>query len=120
MPASGRGGDCSQGRVRTEEDDRMLTEDELDLAAPPEVSVVRFTRKLAAQVADDWGIPFEEIYSSTRGKAAVVRARSLIMWKARQAGFSLLNIGHAFDRDHTSVRNAIRTIDKLMNKGSSE
>jgi chromosomal replication initiator protein len=52
---------------------------------------------------------------SRRRSAQVARPRQIAMWLARHiTPCSLPEIGHAFERDHTTVMHGIDRIDKLM------
>ena len=50
--------------------------------------------------------------------ARMIRARFEAMWCIRQTGrYSLPEIGRAFNRDHTTVLNAIRKVDSELSAG---
>lgn len=62
-------------------------------------------------VSEQTGIPAKRILSPRRD-AATCRARQIVMYEARQAGLSLMQIGDALGRDHTSVMHGIRAEKK--------
>ena len=59
------------------------------------------------EVALATGFTPRQIVSQDRTKA-IVHARHLAMFEAKEAGASLGEIGRAFGRDHTSVIHAVR------------
>lgn len=63
--------------------------------------------KIVAEVAEATGITPRQIYSTSR-KAHVARARQIVMYEARKRGLSLAQIGHAMNRDHTTVMHGVR------------
>ena len=57
---------------------------------------------------------------STRRDRSIARPRQIAMYLAKVLTTqSLPDIGHAFDRDHTTIMHAIRTIDDLIKKDST-
>ena len=63
--------------------------------------------KIVVAVAEATGITPRAIYSTNR-KAHIVRARQIVMYEARQHGLTLAQIGHALNRDHTTILHGIR------------
>lgn len=47
---------------------------------------------------------------------AICRVRFAAIWAAEKFGFSLSQIGRKFDRDHTTVMNAIRRCEELQHR----
>ncbi len=70
-------------------------------------------RDIQSMVAADSGISVERMTSSRRDKP-VVNARHAAMWLAREANYTLNDIGRAFGRDHTTVMHGVRRIDRLL------
>lgn len=67
--------------------------------------------KIVEVVATGTGITRSQIMGRSRS-APVVRARHLAMWLAyRSLELSYPQVGQAFDRDHTTIIHAVRTID---------
>lgn len=63
--------------------------------------------RIIKDVALATGFTPRQIVSQDRTKA-IVHARHLAMFEAKEAGASLEEIGRAFGRDHTSVIHAVR------------
>ena len=70
-------------------------------------------RKIARHVSRETEISLADIYSKKRVRK-IAHARFIVMWLAKRAGYSLTQIGRAFDRDHSTVLNALRRVDKIM------
>jgi chromosomal replication initiator protein len=72
--------------------------------------------RIIADVALETGVPRRDILGDARTKH-IVDARHLAMWRVRrETGMSLPAIGREFNRDHTSVLNAIRRVDAKMSE----
>ncbi len=71
-------------------------------------------REIVNSVSDQVSIPVEDILGDRRFKV-VVKARQYCMWKARQQGYSLPQIGMFFDRDHTTIKHAVKKIEGIIN-----
>lgn len=68
---------------------------------------------IQAVVAEYFGIPVLEMKSQRRART-VARPRQVAIYLARRiTRHSLPEIGRRFDRDHTTVIHAIRTVEKL-------
>jgi chromosomal replication initiator protein len=61
-------------------------------------------------VCKDYKITFDEMMSGSR-KRIIVLPRMVLMYKLNKAGFSLSEVGAIFNRDHTTVLNAVRKIE---------
>ena len=61
-------------------------------------------------VCKDYKITFEEMMSGSR-KRSISLPRMVLMYKLYQTGFTLTEVGAIFNRDHTTVINAIRKIE---------
>jgi chromosomal replication initiator protein len=61
-------------------------------------------------VCKDYKITFEDMMSGSR-KRVIVLPRMVLMYKLYQTGFTLTEVGAIFNRDHTTVINAIRKIE---------
>ena len=61
-------------------------------------------------VCKDYKITFEDMMSGSR-KRTIVLPRMVLMYKLYQTGFTLTEVGAIFNRDHTTVLNAIRKIE---------
>ena len=61
-------------------------------------------------VCKDYNISYEDIMSRSR-KRSIVLPRMVLMYKLYQTGFTLTEVGAIFNRDHTTVINAIRKIE---------
>ena len=71
-------------------------------------------------VASVLGVPRTELVSARR-TPRIVRARQLAMYLAREmTSLSLAQIAREFDRDHTTVLHAIRSVSKRLEPGSRE
>lgn len=64
-------------------------------------------KTIAVKVSEMTGISVDDILSTNRLKE-VAKARQLVMFMAREAGYSLSFIGRVLKRDHTSVMHGIR------------
>jgi len=62
------------------------------------------------RVCKDYKISVKDIMSSTR-RRVVVLPRMVLMYKLYQTGFTMTEVGAIFNRDHTTVLNAIRKIE---------
>ena len=66
------------------------------------------------------GVPRSDLVSARR-TARIARARQLAMYLARElTSLSLAQIAREFDRDHTTVLHAVRSVSKRLEPGSSE
>jgi chromosomal replication initiator protein len=72
--------------------------------------------EIVAAVCSTQHISAAELRSKRR-TPDVVRARRVAMYLAREAGLSLAQIGHAFDRDHSTVISALRTVERNLEPG---
>ena len=63
---------------------------------------------IVREVATATGISTAEINSATKGPKHVQKARWLVMAMARDRGLTLVQIGVALGRDHTTVLHGIR------------
>jgi chromosomal replication initiator protein len=61
-------------------------------------------------VCKDYKISFEDMMSGSR-RRTIVLPRMVLMYKLYQTGFTLTEVGALFNRDHTTVINAIRKIE---------
>ena len=61
-------------------------------------------------VCKDYKITFEDMMSGSR-KRSISLPRMVLMYKLYQTGFTLAEVGAIFNRDHTTVINAIRKIE---------
>jgi chromosomal replication initiator protein len=61
-------------------------------------------------VCKDYKITFEDMMSGSR-KRTIVLPRMVLMYKLYQTGFTLTEVGAIFNRDHTTVINAVRKIE---------
>lgn len=65
-------------------------------------------------VADHFRVPVEEVLGQRRSSSLVL-CRSVCMYLVRQKfRYSLSEIGRAFGRDHTSVLQSLRKVEKRM------
>lgn len=65
--------------------------------------------ELAAEITQETGLTLADIRGRDR-RRHFARARQLLMFKARQAGLSLTEIGRFVNRDHTTVMNGVERI----------
>ena len=73
----------------------------------------RVCTRIINEVCHEHGITRDELISPRR-TLHLARIRQLAMWRCRQAGGSLPEIGRWFgNRDHTTVLHAVRKIDRL-------
>jgi chromosomal replication initiator protein len=71
-------------------------------------------------VASVLGVPRSELVSARR-TPRIARARQLAMYLARElTSLSLAQIAREFDRDHTTVLHAVRSVSKRLEPGSPE
>ena len=76
--------------------------------------------RIINEVCLEHGITREELISPGR-TLHLARIRQLAMWRCRQAGVSLPEIGRWFgNRDHTTVLHAVRKIDAMKGEGTHE
>lgn len=68
-----------------------------------QVSIRQITREACAAT----GQPIPDIMGKSR-KAVLCRVRERIWLQAHEAGFSSVQIGRVFKRDHTSILHGIR------------
>jgi len=61
-------------------------------------------------VCKDYNISYEDIMSRSR-KRNIVLPRMVLMYKLYQTGFTLMEVGAIFGKDHTTVIHAIRIIE---------
>lgn len=64
-----------------------------------------------SEVCEDYKITYEEIISPTRLRI-ISLPRQVAMYKLHQLGFSLVEIGIIFKKDHTTVIHAVRKIEE--------
>jgi chromosomal replication initiator protein len=80
--------------------------------SPPSVAAIQ------EAVSAVSGVPREELLS-TRRTPRVARARQLAMYLARElTSLSLAQIAREFDRDHSTVLHAIRSVSRRLESGS--
>lgn len=65
-------------------------------------------------VSEESGVPKGDLLGNSRTKF-IARARQYAMWKCRDQGYSLQQIGHVFKRDHTTVIHGVRRIEEILN-----
>lgn len=65
--------------------------------------------ELAAEICTETGLTLADIRGHDR-RRYFVRARQLLMFKARQAGISISEIGRFVNRDHTTVLHGVNRI----------
>lgn len=72
-------------------------------------------------VAEATGIPYRLLTSRLR-TSEVSKARHIVYWLLKRRGYSLVRIGRAMGRDHTTVRYGIRAVhgNKLMQAAAVE
>jgi len=63
--------------------------------------------RIIAEVAEECGISPATILGRDK-TAPIARARQIVMFEARKAGFSLTQIGRVLGRDHTTILAGIR------------
>lgn len=66
-------------------------------------------------VCKDYDITYEQIISPTRMRT-VSLPRQVAMFKLHQLGYSLVEIGKIFNKDHTTVIHAVRKIEKQKDR----
>lgn len=72
-------------------------------------------RVIADATAENYGIPLTDLLSERRSPPMAVEARMVAMYLCRHiTPYSLPRIGRFFDRDHTTVMHAIRTVERRM------
>jgi len=75
------------------------------------LSAAAFTSRLQ-EVAADSGLHHRDIVNGRRQRGAIGAARHDLMWRLKQDGYSLPEIGRVIGLDHTSVLNAVRVHEK--------
>lgn len=95
---------------------------EHSLASPPAVELLElaaygWVQRLAATVADEWGVSAAELISARRAEI-LIRPRFTLIWLMRQVSpMSLPQIGRLVgNRDHTTVMHALRRVDDWRRK----
>ena len=89
---------------------------ELDSSEPPSAAVG--VEQIKEAVARTLHVPVAEL-SSRKRTPPLTRARHLAIYLSRQlTDLPLVEIGRAFDRDHSTVLHAIRTISRKLEPGS--
>jgi chromosomal replication initiator protein len=84
--------------------------------SPSKVVSVRAIQRASAEAT---GVPLEQLLSSSRAPRAS-QARQLAMYLARElTSASLATIADDFNRDHTTVRHAIRAVEARLEPGSA-
>lgn len=68
--------------------------------------------QLIAEASRETGYTPQEIVGHSR-KQPLARTRQWVMWKARQEGYSLEQIGRVLNRDHTTVLHGVRKIEAI-------
>ena len=63
------------------------------------------------EVCEDYNITYEQIISPTRLRI-ISLPRQVAMYKLHQLGYSLMEIGKIFNKDHTTVIHAVRKIEQ--------
>ena len=66
-------------------------------------------------VCDATGVTRAEVFSDTR-KQPIAKIRQYAMWKCREQGYSLPQIGVVFGRDHSTVFHACKAIQQDMKR----
>ena len=85
---------------------------ELDLDGPRLEQVLVLASKLC-------NVPIESMVGRSRTRA-IVRARMVAMWGARQfTALSFPQIGERFERDHSTVVNAVQRVEALLADGDA-
>jgi hypothetical protein len=79
------------------------------MTSPSALSIGQAAHVLASAASRALGVPSERVFDRDR-HLTVVLARQLAMAAARRHGYSLLEIGQAFDREHTTVLYAERAV----------
>ena len=74
-------------------------------------TIWRFAEEITQGVAERHGVPVEFILGRGRGKF-VVRARHEAMALCYEFGYSTIDLGRYFKRDHTTILHAIRKKEK--------
>lgn len=77
------------------------------------------TQTIQSQVADKFGISIKELCSPSRTKNIVTARHVAIFLVKKNLGRSLSEIGRSFgDRDHTTVLNSLKKVEKLRVKNT--
>ena len=75
---------------------------------PPEVTA----KKIVETVSKKYGIPVDELYGKSRSKP-VSNARNVAIFVIRKiTSLSLKDVGQLFNRDHTTIMNSIKSVEK--------
>ena len=70
-------------------------------------------RSIAVEVSEATGVPLEALYG--RGSSRLeCTARALVAHRARQAGYSLKQIGRVLNRHYTAVINMMRLAEVIQ------
>ena len=67
-----------------------------------------------AEVCDRWNITPNGLLTDRSRNARMTLARQMVMYYAFKDGASLSEIGRVLNRDHTSVNNGVRKIERLL------
>ena len=70
-------------------------------------------REIVDKIAEESGVSAELILSDKLARRFVI-LRHLAMWRSREEGLALTEIGEVFNRDHTSVINGIRRAEQYL------
>lgn len=80
----------------------------------PIVPVIPVWRLIAEEVCIKHGVNMNDLISHRR-EANIVKARYEAFWRCyRETSMSLPQIGHRFDRDHTTVLHGLRKYRKML------
>lgn len=71
----------------------------------------QWAKRLTALVEESYGIAAIDLVGPRRFKR-LSEARFVLCWLMRQAGASYPEIGHQLGRDHTTIINAVRAVEK--------
>lgn len=75
--------------------------------------------QIAQAVAEYYRVDAEALHDRSR-RIHLVRARRMICYLARNRGYTLRETGRWLGRDHSTVRAAIRVMDRLTDEGHEE
>lgn len=81
----------------------------MPLDAPAETKRIR--RVAVAGASRALGVPEHQILSRAQDRKTA-RARAVAVTVARRAGLTVTQVAQAFDRDHSTVLSAVRTVDR--------
>lgn len=81
-------------------------------SVPFEIATYGWVRRLAAVVADEWGVSGADLIGQRRG-GEIIRPRFVLIWLMRHCSpMSLPQIGRLVgNRDHTTVMHALKRVD---------